>query len=287
MLIQLHLFLHYELHAPIFHTLYNPTPSNLSLFIGAKLYDLTKDEFSFADVVSSVSTIAEPLLELSVFSGVSGVIESAQYSDTNPIIAIGSDMITSYFMQALPTIGGQVSRIVDGSKREYYYADKNSDVPAGLQRLIGQASSKIPFASYLFETSVDEWGREESYGNVVERAFENTVSPGYYSAENYTRVDKELRKLFDKTGDSSVLPIIQQKYYTEDAVQYDMTAEEWTQAKKLRGKKSFELVRDLIDSSDYLTMTDQEKVKAINNCYRDAGDYAKEQMIDKVKRKNK
>lgn len=263
------------------------TPSNLSLFIGAKLYDLTKDEFSFADVVSSVSTIAEPLLELSVFSGVSGVIESAQYSDTNPIIAIGSDMITSYFMQALPTIGGQVSRIVDGSKREYYYADKNSDVPAGLQRLIGQASSKVPFASYLFEPAIDEWGREETYGNVVERAFENTVSPGYYSAENYTRVDKELRKLYEKTGDSAVLPVSQQKYYTEDSVKYDMTAEEYTRVKKLRGRKSFELVRDLISSSDYMAMTDKEKVKAIKNCYTDAGDYAKEQMIDKVKRKNK
>ena len=263
------------------------TPSNLSLFIGAKLYDLTKDEFSFADVVSSVSTIAEPLLELSVFSGVSGVIESAQYSDTNPIIAIGSDMITSYLMQALPTIGGQVSRIVDGSKREYYYADKNSDVPAGLQRLIGQASSKVPFASYLFEPAIDEWGREETYGNVVERAFENTVSPGYYSAENYTRVDKELRKLYEKTGDSAVLPVSQQKYYTEDSVKYDMTAEEYTRVKKLRGRKSFELVRDLISSSDYMAMTDKEKVKAIKNCYTDAGDYAKEQMIDKVKRKNK
>ena len=263
------------------------TPSNLALFVGSKLYDLTKDDFSFADVTSALLTVTEPLLELSVFSGLSGVIESAKYSDTNPIIAITSNAITSYLTQALPTIGGQVSRIVDGSKREYYYADKTSDVPAGLQRLIGQASSKIPFASYLFETSIDEWGREETYGNVVERAFENTVSPGYYSAENYTRVDKELRKLFEKTGDSAVLPVIQQKYYTEEYVKYDMTAEEYTKVKKLRGKKSFELVRDLISSSDYSTMTDKEKVKAIKKCYTEAGDYAKEQMIDKVKRKNK
>lgn len=262
------------------------TPSNLALFVGSKLYDLTKDDFSFADVTSALLTVTEPLLELSVFSGLSGVIESAKYSDTNPIISITSDAITSYLMQALPTIGGQVSRIVDGSKREYYYADKTSDVPKGLQRLIGQASSKIPFASYLFETSVDEWGREESYGNIVERAFENTVSPGYYSAENYTRVDKELRKLYEKTGDSAVLPVIQQKYYTEDYVKYDMTAEEWTKVKKLRGKKSFELVRELISSNKYSAMTDKEKIKAIKKCYTEAGDYAKEQMLDKVKRKN-
>ena len=260
-------------------------PSNLALFVGSKLYDLTKDDFSFADVTSALSTVSEPLLELSVFSGVNSVIESAQYSESEALLAMGSDMITSYFMQALPTIGGQISRIVDESKREYYYVDKTSDVPKGLQRLIGQVSSKIPFASYLFETSVDEWGREETYGNVVERAFENTVSPGYYSAENYTAVDRELRKLFERTGDSAVLPVIQQKSYTEDYVKYDMTAKEYTQVKKLRGQKSFELVRNLISSSDYIAMTDKEKVKAIKDCYTDAGDYAKEQMIEKVKRK--
>ena len=102
------------------------TPSNLSLFIGAKLHDLTKDDFEFADVVGALSTVTEPLLELSVFSGLNGVIESAQYSDSEALLAIGSDMITSYLMQGLPTIGGQISRIVDQSKREYYYTDKNS-----------------------------------------------------------------------------------------------------------------------------------------------------------------
>ena len=271
------------------------TPSNLSLFIGAKLYDLTKDEFSFADIVSSISTIAEPLLELSVFSGVSGVIESAKYSESDPIIAIGSDMITSYFMQALPTMGGQISRIVDKNKREYYYVDKTSDVPKGLQRLIGQASSKIPFASYLFEPAIDEWGREETYGNVVERAFENTVSPGYYAEDNYTRIDKELRKLYEKTGDASVLPVSQQKYYTEDKIRYDMSAEEYTAVKKMRGEKSFNYVSRLLDNQKvfkkqgkvYSAMTDSEKVDAIAKCYKQAGEDTKEQMIDRIKRKNK
>ena len=181
------------------------------------------------------------------------------------------------------------------AQAEYYYVDKTSNVPKGLQRLIGQASSKIPFASYLFETAIDEWGREETYGNIAERAFENTVSPGYYSAENYTRVDKELRKLFEKTGDSAVLPVVQQKYYTEDYVKYDMTAEEYTKAKKLRGRKSFELVQKLMNGQilfknqekSYSSMTDQEKIKAIKKCYEEAGDYAKEQMIEKVKRNSK
>ena len=271
------------------------TPSNLSLFIGVELYELTKDDFEFADVVGALSTVTEPLLELSVFSGVNGVIESAQYSDSEALLAIGSDMITSYLMQALPTIGGQISRIVDKSKREYYYTDKNSNIPQGLQRFIGQASSKIPFASFLFQPAIDEWGREETYGNGVERVLENTVSPGYYSANNYTDVDKELRELHERTGDDSVLPVIQQKKYTEDYVTYYMSAEDYTETKKIRGQKSFELVSGLLSNKKvyktqnktYSRMSDEEKVKAIDKCYEEAGDYAKEKMLEKVKSKSK
>ena len=103
--------------------------------------------------------------------------------------ALTSSQVT--YCKHYPTTGGQLSRMIDKNKREYYFTDKNSDISKTLQRFIGQASSKVPFASYLFEPSVDEWGREEEYGNVLERVFENTVSPGYYSKDNYTKVDTE------------------------------------------------------------------------------------------------
>lgn len=75
----------------------------------------------------------------------------------------------------LATIGGQISRIIDKNKREYYYTDKNSSLPKVMQNFIGQISSKIPFASLLFEPAIDEWGREVSCGGLVERIFENVV----------------------------------------------------------------------------------------------------------------
>lgn len=260
------------------------TPACLPLFTGVELYELTKDDFKFADIVTALSSLTDPLLELSVFSGISGAIESAQYNDTNTLYAIGSDMTTSYLTQALPTIGGQLSRIIDKNKREYYYTDKNSNLPKGLQNIMGQAASKIPFASYLFEPAIDEWGREETYGNLFERAVENAVSPGYYAEKNYTAVDNEIKRLYESTGDASVLPVIQQKKYTEAKVDYPMTAEQYTEAKRIRGQKSFALINNLIKSNKYKSMSDVEKAAAIAKCYREAGEYAKEQMINKVKR---
>lgn len=263
------------------------TPSCLPLFIGLELHELTKDEFEFADITAAVSTLAEPLLELSVFSGVSGVIDSAKYSKTNSLFAIISEMVNSYFLQALPTIGGQLSRIMDSGKREYYYTDRNSDIPKGLQSFIGQASSKIPFASYLFAPSVDEWGREEKYGNIFERIFENTVSPGFYAEESYSYVDEELKDLYESTGENGVLPTTQDEYYKKDGEQFYMDAELYSEVKKYRGQRSFELVQDLIRSAKYKSMSDAEKVKAIKKCYETAGEETKERMFEKVKRNSK
>ena len=276
------------------------TPLCLPLFTGVELYKLTADDFEFADIVNALSSLTDPLLELSVLSGVSGAIESAQYNDTNTLFAIGSDMTISYLMQALPTIGGQISRIIDKNKREYYYTDKNSSLPKVMQNFLGQISSKIPFASLLFEPAIDEWGREVSYGGLVERIFENVVSPGYYSGKNYTSVDEKIKQLYEKTGNAGVLPTIQQKSYTQDYVTYPMTAAQYTKVKSLRGKKSFEYLTELFNDElglkfkdeetkeyqykVYSEMSDEEKITAIKKCYKQAGEETKEIMFEEVKR---
>lgn len=48
--------------------------------------------------------------------------------------------------------------------------------------------------------------------------------------------------------------------------------------------RNFELVKELIDSAKFKAMTDDEKVEAIADCYTKDGKYAKEQMIEEVKK---
>lgn len=262
-------------------------PTCLPLFIGVELFELTDETMSMSDIANATLTLADPLLELTVLSGLNSAIKSSQYSETNALSAFISELAIGYTLQGLPSIGGQISRIIDKNKREYYYTDKTKDIPKSVQRLIGRAASKIPFASLLFETSVDEWGREESYGNIFERVVENTLSRGYYSAGNYTAVDEELKELYERTGDAAVLPTSQQKYYTKDKVRYDMSAKIYTEVKKLRGEKSFNYISKLIKSNRYKNMSDEKKVKAIKKCYDQAGEETKKEMFEKVKTGNR
>lgn len=259
-------------------------PLALPLFIGAEIHELSqKKGLSIANVIDSVSRLTDPLLELSVFSGISNVIQTAQYSKENPSAAIVQDMVISYVAQVFPTIGGQITRMIDKTKRNYYYKGEGSQLPNIIESLKEKTISKVPGASFLFEPSVDNWGREMEYGSIFERIAENTVSPGYYSEQNYTAVDNEIKRLYEYTGDESVFPITQTKTFTEDKVVYSLNAKQYTEAKKIRGRKSFELVEKLINSTNYSHISDENKVKALSDAYKKAGQYAKKEMLKKIK----
>ena len=271
-------------------------PDSLPFFVGVELYNAIQgEEWNFAKCVDALGKITEPMLELSCLQGISNAIESVQYNGTNTVQAFAEELTTSYITQALPTLAGQIARITDGTRRNAYYTYKDSSFPASLQRFIGGAMAKTPFISRLFEPKIDSWGREEDYGQLPERVVENLVSPGYYSEEEYTAVDKELERLYKSTGEVDVLPVKVSKKITYEKEDYNLNVHEYTDFSRLRGKKSFELVNALITGKsaanvrrnnrnvklEYKNMTDAEKVKAISSLYKDAGDYAKEEVIKK------
>ncbi len=272
------------------------TPDSLPFFVGVELYNAIQGEgWNFAKCVDALGKITEPMLELSCLQGISNAIESVQYNGTNTVQAFAEELTTSYITQALPTLAGQIARITDGTRRNAYYTYKDSSFPASLQRFIGGAMAKTPFVSRLLEPKIDSWGREEGYGQLPERVVENLVSPGYYSEEEYTAVDKELERLYKSTGEADVLPVKVSKKITYEKEDYNLNVHEYTDFSRLKGKKSFELIKNLINGKnsvkirrnnrnvnvEYKDMTNEEKVKAISNLYKDAGDYAKEEIIKK------
>ena len=271
-------------------------PDSLPFFVGVELYNAIQGEgWNFAKCVDALGKITEPMLELSCLQGISNAIESVQYNGTNTVQAFAEELTTSYITQALPTLAGQIARITDGTRRNAYYTYKDSSFPASLQRFIGGAMAKTPFVSRLLEPKIDSWGREEGYGQLPERVVENLVSPGYYSEEEYTAVDKELERLYKSTGEADVLPVKVSKKITYEKEDYNLNVHEYTDFSRLKGKKSFELIKNLINGKnsvkirrnnrnvnvEYKDMTNEEKVKAISNLYKDAGDYAKEEIIKK------
>ena len=280
------------------YTIDSFAPANMPLFVGTELYKLLDgDGLSFSQVLNAISTISEPAFELSCLSGIASTIETAQYNDTNTYVALATDIATSYICQALPTLGGQVARIIDRTKYNAYYRDKTSDIPVQLQTFIAKVGTKVPgLSKLLFEPKIDKWGRTMDYGDLPERIFENTISPGYYSEERYTTVDRELERLYNDTGDNTVLPRSDTKNVTIDKVGYNLSTSQFAKFAKLKGSKAFELLNDLFSDNmkmklgkkknapelKYSKMSDEEKIKAIEKCYDGAMEYAKSEMKDEI-----
>jgi hypothetical protein len=96
---------------------------------------------------------------------------------------------------------------------------------------------------------------------------QQTVSPAWWSASNYSNVDKELSSLITSTGDNSIIPNIPNSYYTKNGARYDMTAKEYTNYKISVGTNSHEALDYLIKTNYYSKLENEDKIKLIKKIY--------------------
>ncbi len=257
-------------------------PACIPFFIGAEIVNTLSagEEFNFADISSAIWNSLEPITNLSMLSGMQGVIESTRYAEPSQILSsIAGDTLTSYAMQGIPSISGAVSRTIDPTQRSWY-TDKNSKWFDGFTQSIGNnIKSKIPGLSYTQIPKIDPWGREVSRGNVGERIIENFVSPGYYSEIEYNETNEELQRLFVKTG-GNVLPKAAAKSFSVNGETKHLTPDEYVAYAKAKGEYSFDYVKDFMDNSAYKKLSDEERAEVIENLYEYANAKAKSKVTD-------
>lgn len=257
-------------------------PEALPFFIGVNFFESTqgkKEEMDIDSIIGSVTSITEPLLEMSCLQGLNDLIDSVGYAsgrDVNSLVAMAASAATSYLTQALPTLGGQIERTFE-RERMTTYSDKNKRwIPADLQYTIGKATAKIPIPGLDYQQIpyIDAWGRTESTGNFAENAFGNLLNPSYTSQIDTTAMEDELLRLYRSTGES-VFPSRAARYFMVNNERKDLTAEEYVQYATLKGRYSYELLTDLVDSNTYKSLTDAEKAKMVKEVFDNANKQAK------------
>ena len=197
------------------------SPAVVPLAMGGELYEALNqkyddEETAFNQAMATVSRMFDPMLNMTMLSGIGSTVTSAAYSKSNPLFGIASNVATNFGGQFVPTLFGQVARTVDNTRRTTY-ADKNSPVPSSVQKFLQRQANKIPGLSQYQPAYTDVWGREQKNGpdNVFARAAYNFFSPGYLADAKGTQAEKTLKELYQATGDNSVLPSKPQKYYKQ------------------------------------------------------------------------
>lgn len=260
-------------------------PACIPFFIGVETVKALRENnenFKLSDITEAMWNSLEPVINLSMLSGVQSMIESVKYAAKNKsVIALAGNVTKSYFSQGLPTVFGKTARMFD-SKRRSNYIDKNSQLSEFSQSTINTVKSKIPYLESKRPEYVNAWGQTESNGTLAGRLFGNFVSPGYYSRIEYDEVSRELLRISreQKGDDVNVFPKAAQKSFEVNGETKYLTAKEYTEYAKAKGQYSYDYVSEFISSSEYKRLTDAERARVINSLYKYANAKAKTEVSD-------
>lgn len=260
-------------------------PEALPVFAGANLYEIASSMKNgdwengpqMKDYIKAITQLSDPMVEMSMLSGVADVIQSTAYAknqDESVLAAILKSAATSYVTQALPTLFGQIERVSE-DRRYTPFIDKTDFLSTDLQRTVSKASSKIPGWDYNQVPYIDAWGREEESGTLLKRAGHNFLNPAYTSKIKEGPLEKELMRVYKKTGDGGCFPSRADAFFKVNGENRYLNQREYLDYARKKGKWSREYVQALIDSRAYKRLSDEEKAEALADAYALANAQAK------------
>lgn len=275
-------------------------PSGIPLFIGAECYELMKtqkekktsssdeDEYynkvvdASMNILDSFSNAMNPMTEMSMLSGLTSALKSYDQGSSKMLAGIGTNSIKSYVNQFIPTALGQIAKTTDEYERNTT-STKTGVLPKAIDTTRTQIMNKIPGLRQKLPIKTDIWGQEQKQSdNIALRALENAVFPWARKELNSNNVDKEITKVYENTGESSVFPDTINKNLTIDKKKYVMTSKEFAKYKKQFGETSYELLKNLVNSDGYKKLSDSQKQLAIEKIYS----YSTEQVKIDYARQN-
>lgn len=264
-------------------------PTVMPLMVGAeiaKLWDSTGkgDEDFYNNIdgyVEAANRIADPLIETSMLQGVRDTLETAAtYAQNNEAVNIlpllGYNVATGYATQGIPTLGGQIARTIDPTRRSSY-TDKEG-VAGVLDKQLKKQMNKIPGISMLNQPYINTYGEEQQNGpfeNPIARLGYQMLSPGYLTNINETGADKISREAYAVSKNANTLPKWQSKF--KDAEGNRVSPEDYTTASKAYGVANRE-IRDGLANDEWFNSLEgsqkEEIVKGINTIAEHVGNAA-------------
>ncbi len=258
-------------------------PVCIPFFMGVECYNMFSEsdkEWIWA-VGDSFYAALEPMINLSMLSGIRDTISAARYSDAEDVLTqIGGEIITSYFSQALPTLFGQVARTRDDTRRSNFVPGDATGFEKKLYEFTQNAMGKIPILENEKMPYTNAFGDKDTNDSFFFRLLENMMSPGYASTIKETDVNAELADLFGQTGDSSVIPQKAPKSFNVNGERIYLNADEYTQYNTKKGQLSQNMLVDLFNSKGYKSMTYTKKAEAVSEIYKYANMLAKTEVSD-------
>lgn len=259
------------------------SPSIVPLMMGAMASDMSADgAYTFDALVTSAGTMLQPMFEMSMLSGVSDLLDSFRYADSsNDVTGIAwgvfAEPFMNYLSQGIPTLLSQTTQTISDESTYTY----TGDIPTGFLKKLTKSAWKMlrktPL-SLVFDDRqaefVDEYGRTQDKGNVVERFFNSFLNPAYVSDVMETDLDAELERLEESTG-TNAAPTRRGYTITVNGERKRLTKDQYDRYSLEYGTQAAEMMGALLVSKQYDEMTDEERVGAFEKVGQLADKYGK------------
>lgn len=258
------------------------SPTAVPLFVGAELYnqvnnmnnDLPENEKDqvvrngFLNLLNAGVSSLNPVSEMTMLSGIQSALKTYSGDYSKALEEIGTNTIKTYVNQLTPSLLGKIAKSTDEYERSTTSTSKTT-VGKTIDTIVNQTKSKIPGLRQTLPKKTDVWGNEVKQNeNPLLRTTYNLLSPATVKDVRETELDKEISRLYESTGEKSVLPKTYiDKYFTYNNKEYRLTQDEYAAYKQTLGKNNYEILSNLIKSSDYKKLNDEEKAKLISQVY--------------------
>ena len=246
-------------------------PMSLPLFVGVELNRLMNEDddegLTLNKAISALSTIAEPITEMSMLQGINDVLEKLSYDPAGALAGLATQTGLGYITQGVPTVAGQFARAIDDTRRSTY--SENTGMEKSLDQAMMKVQNKIPFLSQSSQPYVTASGQEQqneglaSYwlgDNFGTRLMDQMLSPGYFKEGTISDTDKELNRLYEATGEVPYKNVLKGEVDGQK-----LGKESFTSYQKLYGSNVDYLYDEIIKSDEYNNLDDAEKVKTLKN----------------------
>lgn len=284
-------------------------PGVMPLLLGAQLAKVVEEsggdirqvfnkENGLGTILDSTGNLISPIIETSMLSGIADTMQSvssAFNSGENVASAAVTglaNMASSYATQAIPTVGGQIARVVDPTRRSTYTDATGLD--AIYKRQLNKVENKIPFLSAQNEPYIDMKGQTQNnspFDSILANAAYQFFSPAYIGNLQTDEGYQATRDVYNsentngqKIADKGALP----KLETNVKIGGEkLDPQTYTEYQKVAGSTDTKIRNELAKNEVFNNLSNEQKNEVLKSVSTIASDSGKSAVSEEFTSTNK
>ena len=284
-------------------------PGVMPLLLGAQLAKVMEEsggdirqvfnkENGLGTILDSTGNLISPIIETSMLSGIADTMQSvssAFNSGENVASAAVTglaNMASSYATQAIPTVGGQIARVVDPTRRSTYTDATGLD--AIYKRQLNKVENKIPFLSAQNEPYIDMKGQTQNnspFDSTFANAAYQFFSPAYIGNLQTDEGYQITRDVYNsentngqKIADKGALP----KLETNIKIGGEkLDPQTYTEYQKVAGSTDAKIRNELAKNEVFNNLSNEQKNEVLKSVSTIASDSGKSAVSEEFTSTNK